>query len=771
MTDSDDPSRRNLPPLDAPSAPTSPAEERPAPTLAELAQAEDPDDPPLASPDDVLTSPEDAPAFGASSARLLGQTAVEPALTVSTQVLEAGAPAEPTLSTRVPASRTGTDVVPRRRAASVAPRGEGAGEGGVSTSLAATSPLAQGTGSVSPSSVSAPSTSLAAAAVGASSSALGAAAPSSVLAPSSVRAPSTPLAPSSPLAPSTPLATRERAPSSASAPPPAAAPAFLPHVAPFSERPSQPPAPEAAGSVWTVVSSASSMTSPREVLSRGTGATVARPVRADEADTLGMGTPMPTLPFATAQLPASPLHTAPLQASPLPSASAPLPPVSLPAPFPASPLHTAPVQAAPLPAAVLHGAPAADAAATLPSNTTKVTAAQVVDARRLPDATTVRDASLGRDAPPPPPRDTRLTAAADPRARESDDTIGVGIPAPPRAASAVGGGAAGSSAGGGQRPPPPRNLGLQIFAWATVGMFGGMVLGGGCMACLGGGPGGDQLEGSGGPHVAVVELTGPIMDGGETVRELRRFARQGDIKAIVVRIDSPGGAVAPSQEIFDAMRAASDKKPVVVSMGTVAASGGFWAAMAGDWIVASPGSVTGSIGVISQTPDLRGLAELLRVDLKTYKSGPYKDSGNPLRAPQPGDEAVHMELISDVYDQFVTVISERRKIELDAVRRFADGRIFTGRRAHELGLVDQLGGLYDAAQHALVLVEERRAQAAGEAPEAIEDEPTLVYPRRPSGGLLRLLSEEAGEGAAAGAGRVLERALDVSARDPRVELR
>jgi protease-4 len=339
----------------------------------------------------------------------------------------------------------------------------------------------------------------------------------------------------------------------------------------------------------------------------------------------------------------------------------------------------------------------------------------------------------------------------------ADDTLGIATPAPRRAAPT---------------PPPARRGGNAVVGWVVLASLMGMVLGGGCVTCAGAlGGQGEQVDGLGGPRVAVVELMGPIMDGAETVRELRRHARAGDIRAIVVRIDSPGGAVAPSQEIFDAMRAASEHKPVVVSMGTMAASGGFWAAMAGDWIVASPGSITGSIGVISQMPDLRGLAELLRVDLKTYKSGPYKDAGNGLRAPQPGDEAVHMELISDVYEQFVATIAERRKIEPDAVRRFADGRIFTGRRAHELGLVDQLGGLYDAAEHALVLAEARRAAAASEAPEPIEDEPTLVYPRRPAPGLLRLLSEEAGAGAASGAGRVMERALDATLRDPRVELR
>lgn len=730
MTDSDDPSRR---PSNPPSTPTGELE-RAAPSLADLALAEavgtvdapeDPDDPPLASPDDVV------PATATPEPSL---TAVEvPAAAASAAEVELPAP-EPApmldavVSTRLAAASVGTDVVPRRAArqpstpsAGPWPReSTGAGTASMTARHPSAPPPEAAPGSPldRPPFVSPPHRGDAAAAPARSALHRESVAPlasgalhrdmsaSAIVAAASPRR--DPTAPSTAAAP--PLATRDSASGITSIPPLGSG--------------SHPPL--SSGSVWTRV-------------------------RADEQDTVGVGTPMPG-------------QTLPLAPAPLPKISAPPPAPAVTASATAtSPLAGAPAASASLPTlpsfAEAARIAAAEAGRTLPTDTTRVSASQVVDTRGVPDA-----ATTVRDAPPAAPgRDTLVTAPQAPRPTaprpaagvDDHDTIGVSAPAPGRA------------------PPPPRPAGgsSRALGWVVLAGLGGIFMGGSCMTCLGAGGAGDETDGFGGPRVAVVELIGPIMDGAETVREIRRYARQGDIRAIVVRIDSPGGAVAPSQEIFSAMRAASAEKPVVVSMGTVAASGGFWAAMAGDWVVASPGSVTGSIGVISQTPDLRGLAELLRVDMRTYRSGPHKDTGNPLRAPLPGDEAVHMELISDVYEQFVSVISERRRIEADAVRRFADGRIFSGRRAYELGLVDQLGGLHDAAKHALVLVEERRAKEAGEAPEAVEDEPALVYPRRPSVGLLRLLSEEAGAGAASGAGRVVGRALEDISHDPRIELR
>lgn len=308
--------------------------------------------------------------------------------------------------------------------------------------------------------------------------------------------------------------------------------------------------------------------------------------------------------------------------------------------------------------------------------------------------------------------------------------------------------------------------------WTIAALTLGVTLGGTCVTC------GQALNlpqeesfGTSRRRVGVVELVGPIVDSTEVVRDIRAFGERSDLDAIVIRIDSPGGAVAPSQEIFSALRAVSSKKPVVASMGSTAASGGFWSAMGADWIFASPGSVTGSIGVISQLPDLRGLAAWLRIDLRTYKTGPHKDFGNPLREPSVGDELVMMDVMNDIYEQFVEVVAERRKVDLDAVRNIADGRVFSGKRALELGMIDQLGGLHDAAKKAVQLAEEKDAASEGRSAEAIDEDPTLVYPRKPGPGILRVLAEEGGAAAVKGAFDSAANGIAPSGPDVRVELK
>jgi protease-4 len=168
--------------------------------------------------------------------------------------------------------------------------------------------------------------------------------------------------------------------------------------------------------------------------------------------------------------------------------------------------------------------------------------------------------------------------------------------------------------------------------------------------------------------------------------------------------------------------------------------------MAGDYIFASPGSITGSIGVISQSPDLQRVAELLRFNMRTYKSGPHKDMGNPFRQMTEDDDAVFMALIDDVYDQFVTVIHERRGLEIADIKKFADGRVFTGRAAKEYGVVDELGGLYAAAHKAILMARSRNAKDLGQPGDSISTETDLglVYPEKPRPSLLELLTETAG---------------------------
>ena len=203
-----------------------------------------------------------------------------------------------------------------------------------------------------------------------------------------------------------------------------------------------------------------------------------------------------------------------------------------------------------------------------------------------------------------------------------------------------------------------------------------------------------------GEGVGVVEVIGPIMTSRETVDQLRTYADNDKIKAIVVRIDSPGGAVAPSQEIYQAVLDAKKKKKVIASMGSVAASGGYYIACAADVIYANPGTVTGSIGVITQITNFEQLAELAKVDVITVKSGKYKDVGNPFRAFTEEDRSFFTQMIMNIYDQFVRDVAKARGMKVDEVKELADGRVYTGEQAKKNKLVDELGGLEAAIAHA-----------------------------------------------------------------------
>ncbi len=226
-------------------------------------------------------------------------------------------------------------------------------------------------------------------------------------------------------------------------------------------------------------------------------------------------------------------------------------------------------------------------------------------------------------------------------------------------------------------------------------------------------------EWSGVDRVALVRIEGVILDARETVGELKRFGDNASVKAIVLRIDSPGGGVVPSQEIHDAVRRvrSNTNKAVVASMGTVAASGGYYIAVATDRIMANPGTLTGSIGVIMETANLEGLLDKLGVKGVVVKSGKFKDVGSPLRKMTDEELKVLQAVMDDVHDQFIEAVAEGRSMELAETRAIADGRVFTGRQAKELKLVDELGNLDDAIQLA--------ADLAG-----IEGEPQVVEPRK-----------------------------------------
>lgn len=220
-------------------------------------------------------------------------------------------------------------------------------------------------------------------------------------------------------------------------------------------------------------------------------------------------------------------------------------------------------------------------------------------------------------------------------------------------------------------------------------------------------------------RVALIRIEGVILDAREAVGELKRFGDSPSVKAIVLRIDSPGGGVVPSQEIHDAVRRVRSKtnKAVVASMGTVAASGGYYIAVATDRIMANPGTLTGSIGVIMETANIEGLLKKLGVEGVVVKSGKFKDVGSPLRKMTDEELKVLQTVMDDVHDQFIEAVAEGRAIELAEARLVADGRVFTGRQAKELKLVDELGDLDDAIQLA--------ADLAG-----IEGEPQIVEQRR-----------------------------------------
>ena len=200
-----------------------------------------------------------------------------------------------------------------------------------------------------------------------------------------------------------------------------------------------------------------------------------------------------------------------------------------------------------------------------------------------------------------------------------------------------------------------------------------------------------------GNKIALIDVTGVIEKSDDIIRQLKKYEDDSSIKALVLRIDSPGGGVAASQEIYDQLKKFKEKhKYIVVSMGAVAASGGYYIACAADTIFADPGTLTGSIGVIFSYPVLQTLLDKVGVKMQVIKSGKLKDVGNYAREPSPEDIAMLQSVIDDTYDQFINVVADGRNLELSYVKGLADGSVFTGRQAQEKGLVDKLGTLEDA---------------------------------------------------------------------------
>ncbi len=220
-----------------------------------------------------------------------------------------------------------------------------------------------------------------------------------------------------------------------------------------------------------------------------------------------------------------------------------------------------------------------------------------------------------------------------------------------------------------------------------------------------------------GDRIAVVDIKGMITSSRDIVEQIDNFKEDKNVKAIILRINSPGGGVGPSQEIYREVLRARQKKKIIASMESVAASGGYYVACASDLIVANPGTITGSIGVVMEFSNVEDL--LKKIGLRSYviKSGKHKDIGSPLRKMSPEERSILQSVIDSVHDQFVRAVAEGRNMEEEKVREIADGRIFSGEQAKELGLVDRLGGLQDTIEIAAEMI-------------GIEGKPVVIYPKK-----------------------------------------
>lgn len=218
--------------------------------------------------------------------------------------------------------------------------------------------------------------------------------------------------------------------------------------------------------------------------------------------------------------------------------------------------------------------------------------------------------------------------------------------------------------------------------------------------------------------VGIIEIEGIILDSDEIIKQIEEYAEDNSIKAIVIRINSPGGAVAPSQEIYEELKKLKKKgKKVLVSMGSIAASGGYYIAAAADKIFANPGTITGSIGVIMTFSNMEGLLKKVGMKYVVIKSGKHKDIGSFARDMTEEERNLLQTLLDDVHEQFINAISTGRNIPREQIKAIADGRIFSGKKAMDYKFVDHLGNFQDVIFEA--------ARISG-----IKGKPTLVYPRK-----------------------------------------
>jgi len=266
--------------------------------------------------------------------------------------------------------------------------------------------------------------------------------------------------------------------------------------------------------------------------------------------------------------------------------------------------------------------------------------------------------------------------------------------------------------------------GVFLCSWLSLSIFLSLFPGNGQ---------GQEIFSSASGKIGIVEIKGIITSAEKTIRDLTDFRQNRHIRAIVLRIDSPGGTVGASQEIFEEVKRTNAVKPVVASFGSVAASGGYYAALGARKIVTSPGTLTGSIGVIVKFPNLTEIFDKIGYRSEIVKSGKLKDIGAINRPMTSEERALLQEIIDNVHQQFVDAVARSRNLPREQVLKLADGRIFSGEQALKAGLVDQFGNFTDAV-----------ALAAREA-DMKNEHPPLEYPRERDFSLLRLLVGETGE--------------------------
>jgi protease-4 len=253
-------------------------------------------------------------------------------------------------------------------------------------------------------------------------------------------------------------------------------------------------------------------------------------------------------------------------------------------------------------------------------------------------------------------------------------------------------------------------IGLGVIVALLIFFFGILFL-------IGRYSGGKSSRLSFGDKIAIVEIKGVISQSSWIIEELQQYLADDRVKAIILRIDSPGGGVGPSQEIYREVMKIKLKKKVVTSMGSVAASGGYYVACASDLIVANPGTITGSIGVIMQFSNFEELLKKIGIKGMVLKSGEHKDIGSPFREMTPEEKVIMQEVLNNVHQQFIQAVADGRKMDRSKVIQVADGRILTGEQAKNLGLVDQMGNLQDTIYITAKMV-------------GIVGKPNVIYPKR-----------------------------------------